>query len=99
MTLEQMLVAFDPKKHGGEVMADAPCGAEAFAIMHRAARVTRPDTSARLQGAHAALSHTQWLEQKVRASRAGLADGTNKRINANEWESIRAAKQAQRDTQ
>lgn len=29
-TLAQLLVAFDPKKHGGEVMADAPIGAEAF---------------------------------------------------------------------
>ena len=30
-TLEQMLAAFDPKKHGGEVMASGPAGAEAFA--------------------------------------------------------------------
>ena len=30
-TLEQMLAAFNPKKHGGEVMADAPRGVEAFA--------------------------------------------------------------------
>lgn len=30
-TLEQMLAVFDPKKHGGEVMADAPRGVEAFA--------------------------------------------------------------------
>ena len=30
-TLEQMLAAFDPKKHGAEVMADAPVGVEAFA--------------------------------------------------------------------
>jgi antitoxin MazE len=30
-TLEQMLAAFDPVKHGGEVMADAPRGVEAFA--------------------------------------------------------------------
>lgn len=30
-TLEQMLAAFDPKKHGGEAMADAPVGREAFA--------------------------------------------------------------------
>jgi hypothetical protein len=26
-----MLAAFDPKKHGGEVMADRPVGMEAFA--------------------------------------------------------------------
>lgn len=29
-TLDQMLAAFDPKKHGGEVMADRPVGKEAF---------------------------------------------------------------------
>lgn len=28
MTLEQMVKAFDPKIHGGEVMADAPVGKE-----------------------------------------------------------------------
>ena len=31
-TLEQMLAAFDPAKHGGEVIADAPRGVEAFAV-------------------------------------------------------------------
>lgn len=30
-TLEQMLAAFDPKKHGGEAMASAAVGVEAFA--------------------------------------------------------------------
>ena len=30
-TLEQMLAAFDPKKHGGEAMAGGAVGAEAFA--------------------------------------------------------------------
>jgi len=30
-TLEQMLAAFDSKKHGGEAMADRPAGKEAFA--------------------------------------------------------------------
>jgi antitoxin MazE len=30
-TLEQMLAAFDPKKHGGELMSGGPVGAEAFA--------------------------------------------------------------------
>jgi len=30
-TLEQMLAAFDPRKHGAEVMADGPVGVEAFA--------------------------------------------------------------------
>lgn len=28
LTLEQKLKLFDPKKHGGEVMADAPVGRE-----------------------------------------------------------------------
>ena len=30
-TLEQMLSAFDPKTHGGELMADGSVGVEAFA--------------------------------------------------------------------
>ncbi len=30
-TLEQMLAAFDPKKHGGEVMAGKAVGVEVFA--------------------------------------------------------------------
>jgi antitoxin MazE len=30
-TLNQMLAAFDPKKHGGEVMAGGATGVEAFA--------------------------------------------------------------------
>jgi len=30
-TLEQMLAAFDPVKHGGEAMAYSPVGVEAFA--------------------------------------------------------------------
>lgn len=30
-TLEQMLMAFDPKRHGGEVMASRAVGKEAFA--------------------------------------------------------------------
>jgi len=62
-------------------------------------RVTRPDTVLRLKGAHAALSHSDWLEKKVSSSRAGLIDGTNKHIEPQEWESIRAAKRAQRDAQ
>ncbi|MEO8408157.1 MAG: hypothetical protein ABI476_06975 [Oxalobacteraceae bacterium] len=57
----------------------------------------RPDTARRLKDAHAALSHSEWLEQKVAASRTGLADGTNQRIASEEWLKIRAAKQEQRD--
>lgn len=30
-SLEQMLAAFDPVRHGGEVMADSPRGVEVFA--------------------------------------------------------------------
>lgn len=30
-TLDQMLAAFDPERHGGESMADGSLGAEAFA--------------------------------------------------------------------
>lgn len=30
-TLDQMLAAFDPKRHGGEVMAGRAVGGEAFA--------------------------------------------------------------------
>lgn len=30
-TLDEMLAAFDPKKHGGEAMSDRPVGKEAFA--------------------------------------------------------------------
>ncbi len=44
-----------------------------------------------------ALSHGEWAQQKVRASRAGLVSGTNKLIEPEEWEAIRAAKQRQRD--
>jgi hypothetical protein len=62
-------------------------------------RVTRPDTSLRMKGAHAALSHSDWLEKKVTAARAGLADETNTRIAPQEWQSVRAAKQKQRDAQ
>lgn len=60
-------------------------------------RTKRPDTARRLKEAHAALSHSEWLEGKVNASRTGLADGTNKRIAPEEWAKVRAAKQGQRD--
>jgi hypothetical protein len=60
-------------------------------------RTKRPDTAKRLTAAHAALSHSQWLQQKVQASRDGLADGTNQRIAPDDWAKVRAAKQRQRD--
>lgn len=56
-------------------------------------RVTRPDTSLRMKGAHAALSHSDWLE-KVTAARAGLADGTNTRIAPQEWQRARCQAKA-----
>jgi hypothetical protein len=55
-------------------------------------RAKRPDTSVRLKEAHAALSHSEWWLQKVQASQAGLADGSNKQIAPDEWEQIRAKK-------
>ena len=60
-------------------------------------RVKRPDTAIRLKEAHAALSHSDWVQQKVEASRAGLADGSNERIAPDEWLKIRARKMAMRD--
>lgn len=36
------------------------------------------------------------LAKKVAISRAGLADGTNRRFNATEWQSIRAEKKSSR---
>ncbi|MFA6922458.1 MAG: hypothetical protein WC216_11500 [Gallionella sp.] len=62
-----------------------------------ARRVKRPDTSMRLKEAHAALSHSDWWQQKVQASQAGLADGSNTLIEQDEWEKIRAQKKVQRD--
>ncbi len=60
-------------------------------------RNKRPDTSIRLKEAHAALSRSDWLQQKVQASRAGLADGSNKLIAPADWDKIRAEKKAKRD--
>lgn len=56
----------------------------------------RPDAASRLKDAHAALSHADWVNQKVASARAGLADGTNQRFDATAWEAIRAEKKAQR---
>ncbi len=59
-------------------------------------RVMRPDISVRMRDAHAALTHTEWVNEKVAASRAGLADGSNKAYTEEEWAKIRAAKVAAR---
>ncbi len=56
----------------------------------------RPDAAVRLKNAHAALTHTEWVNEKVAASRAGLADGSNKVYTDEEWAKIRAAKVAAR---
>jgi len=57
----------------------------------------RPDTAKRLTAAHAALSHSEWAQQKVQAARDGLTSGTNKFIEPDEWTAIRQAKQQRRD--
>jgi hypothetical protein len=56
----------------------------------------RPDAAVRLKNAHAALTHTEWLMEKVAASRAGLLDGSNKVYTDDEWAKIRADKVAAR---
>lgn len=56
----------------------------------------RPDAAVRLKNAHAALTHTEWVNEKVAASRAGLVDGSNKVYTEEEWAKIRADKVAAR---
>jgi len=46
----------------------------------------------RLKAAHDAAAYNAWLTEKVSASRQGLADGTNARIDSSEWEQVRASK-------
>lgn len=58
--------------------------------------VARPDSAKRMRDAFEASAYTQWLHEVVEDSRAGLADGTYKSIEAQEWESIRAEKLRQR---
>ena len=57
---------------------------------------TRADASQRMKDAHEAVAYRNWLEGKVGASREGLADGSNETTTAEEWASVRAAKQKQR---
>ena len=45
-----------------------------------------------LAAANAALSHSEWAQQKVQASRDGLVQGSNKLIEHEEWETIRAGR-------
>ena len=60
----------------------------------KAAR-TNAAAAERLKNAHAAAAYRTWLEDKVNASRTGLADGSNKVLTAKEWADIRAAKRKQ----
>jgi len=60
-------------------------------------RASRPDRAEHLKAAHEALSHSDWLQQKVEAARAGLEDGSNQRIAPEDWAKVRAAKKALRE--
>jgi len=59
-------------------------------------RVTRPDRSVQLKVAHEAVAYNAWLTEKVSASRQGLADGSNVRIESKDWEQLRAEKRSAR---
>ena len=52
----------------------------------------RADASARLKHAHEAAGYDTWLRGKVGASLAGLQDGSNSLIPAEEWQRIREQK-------
>ncbi len=54
----------------------------------------RPDSAERMRLAHEAAAYNDWLNTKVSASLEGLAQGTNRRIEADEWDRLRAAKAA-----
>lgn len=50
----------------------------------------RTDAAERMKEAHAAVAYRKWLEGKVSAARAGIADGSNKPIPDEEWAAERA---------
>ena len=50
----------------------------------------RTDAAERMKEAHAAVAYRNWLEGKVSAARAGMADGSNKPIPDAEWAAERA---------
>jgi hypothetical protein len=52
----------------------------------------RQDAAERMKAAHEAAADTDWLRDKVGASRAGLKVGTNRVIPAEEWAAKRAKK-------
>lgn len=43
------------------------------------------------------VTQREWIQRKLAAARAGLADGTNKLYDEEEWAQIRAAKVAARN--
>ena len=45
---------------------------------------------------HEAVAYRDWLEGKVNATRAALADGSMKHIAPQDWDAIRAAKLKQK---
>jgi hypothetical protein len=57
---------------------------------------SRSDAAHRMKDAHAAIAYRDWLEDKVSATRAALADGSKKRIAPGDWDAIRAAKLKQK---
>lgn len=50
----------------------------------------RTDAAERMKDAHAAVAYRNWLEGKVSAARAGMADGSNAPIPDAEWAAERA---------
>ena len=55
-------------------------------------RATRPDRSVQLKEAHEARAYNAWLNEKVTTAKQGLADGSNVRIEQQEWAQIRENK-------
>jgi hypothetical protein len=52
----------------------------------------RTDASARMKHVHEAAAYDGWLNEKVGASQAGLADGSNAIIPTKEWQQLRDQK-------
>lgn len=57
-------------------------------------RPVRPDRAVVMTDAHEAVAYHAWLTKKVSAAQQELVDGSNARIDQQEWEQIRAQKQA-----
>lgn len=54
----------------------------------------RDDAAERMKRAHEAAAYDDWLRTKVAVSLAGIEQGTNRRIEPDEWAQIRAGKRA-----